>query len=232
VDPKLKARIAAVTAKRARTFLDHVLKHGKVTTDELKRVYGYSHPPRAARDVREEGIPLLTTSEPGPDGRAMAVYTIDESVQFYSTKAGRRAFPKSLKDALLARDGERCALCGGRFPPGALQVDHRIPYEVGGDADTIDGADFMLVCGSCNRAKSWSCEHCPNWTAKVLATCGSCLWASPLAYAHVATDNKRRLDVVWEGDEVGDYDELAKRGDVRAAVKELVRRTLRGDPKG
>jgi len=46
-----------VTAKRPRTVIDHILKYGYITTQELKDQYGYNHPPRAARDVREQGIP-------------------------------------------------------------------------------------------------------------------------------------------------------------------------------
>lgn len=48
----------AVTAKRPRTVIDHILKYGHITTEELKEKYGYNHPPRAARDVKEQGIPL------------------------------------------------------------------------------------------------------------------------------------------------------------------------------
>lgn len=47
-----------VTAKRPRTVIDHILKHGFVTTQELKDKYGCNHPPRAVRDVKENGIPI------------------------------------------------------------------------------------------------------------------------------------------------------------------------------
>lgn len=47
----------AVTAKRPKTVIDHILKYGQITTEELKEKYGYNHPPRAVRDVRESGIP-------------------------------------------------------------------------------------------------------------------------------------------------------------------------------
>ena len=35
-----------VLAKRAKTVIDHILKHGHITTEELKNLYGYDHPPR------------------------------------------------------------------------------------------------------------------------------------------------------------------------------------------
>ena len=57
----------------------------------------------------------------------------------------------------------------------------------------------MLVCGPCNRAKSWSCEHCPNWLPKEHPVCENCYWATPLAYQHVATKNIRHTEIVWEG---------------------------------
>ena len=59
----------SVTDKRPKTVIDHILTHGHITTDELKSQYGYNHPPRAARDVRERGIPLETFRVVGPDGR-------------------------------------------------------------------------------------------------------------------------------------------------------------------
>lgn len=50
----------SVTAKRPRTVIQHILESGFITSEELKNKYGYNHPPRAARDVREYGIPLVT----------------------------------------------------------------------------------------------------------------------------------------------------------------------------
>ncbi|HNU03736.1 MAG TPA: HNH endonuclease, partial [Anaerolineae bacterium] len=72
--PELIARCRAVTAKRPRTVIDHILTHGHITTEELKELYGYNHPPRAARDVREQGIPLETFRVTGSDGRKIGAY--------------------------------------------------------------------------------------------------------------------------------------------------------------
>ena len=52
--------LRSVTARRPKTVIDHILQHGFVTTEELRDLYGYNHPPRGARDVRELGIPLET----------------------------------------------------------------------------------------------------------------------------------------------------------------------------
>ena len=64
----------SVTAKRPKTVIDHVLEHGYITTEELKEKYGYDHPPRAARDVRELGIPLETFRVEASSGRRIGAY--------------------------------------------------------------------------------------------------------------------------------------------------------------
>jgi len=235
VPPELLRQIEAVKAKRPKTVLDHILKHGSITTDELKEQYGYDHPPRAARDVREHGIPLKTTMVTSSDGRRMAAYTLDLEAVADAKRGGRRAFPKELKDTLVQRDGERCALCGTPYPARALQIDHRVPYEVGGDVAELDPADFMLVCGSCNRAKSWSCEHCDNWTTiKEVAHCEGCYWASPTSYSHMALEERRSLTLSWVGEEAVEYDTLGERAaaegeELAAYVKDALRRLSERD---
>ena len=230
VPPELLTLIESVTARRPRTVLMHILAHGQITTDELKEQYGYNHPPRAARDVREHGIPLKTVRVTGPDGRSIAAYTLDlEAAATGGRIGGRRAFPKVLKDTLVARDGERCAICGAPFPARHLQIDHRIPYEVGGDAEELDPAAFLLVCGSCNRAKSWSCEHCKNWTeVKDPMLCITCIWASPHQYEHIALEHRRSLTVTWVGDEVDEHDSIVGQAAADGVdVHEFVKATLR-----
>ena len=45
-----------------------------ITTEDLEKEYGYNHPPRAARDVRETGIPLETFSVKSSSGKSIAAY--------------------------------------------------------------------------------------------------------------------------------------------------------------
>ena len=109
-----------------------------------------------------------------------------------------------------------------------------MPYEVDGDdeAGTLNPDDFMLLCGSANRAKSWSCEHCENWTAKKdKKICLSCYWAYPEDYSHVAMRQIRRLDLIWEGDDVTSYNRLKEDAAAYGAslpefVKEIIRKQL------
>ena len=69
--------------------------------------------------------------------------------------------------------------------------------------------EYMLLDGSCNRAKSWSCEHCENWKSlKDKEVCGTCYWASPEEYKHIAMKQSRRIDLVWNDEETDSYDAL------------------------
>jgi hypothetical protein len=206
------AKLHAVTAKRAKTVIDHILKYGQITTEELKEVYHYNHPPRAARDVREQGIPLEVVKVKATDGRTIAAYRFqDAAVVRGATQSGRRNFPKRFKKLLLEHYGLKCSLCSLECDASFLQIDHRVPYEVGGEAlGELRVEDYMLVCRTCNRGKSWVCEHCPNWTTdKRPEVCRVCFWCQPMSYTHVATLQVRRLDLTWRGKEVAEYDLLA-----------------------
>lgn len=230
ISPALRAAIEKITAKRPRTVLDHILKYGYITTDELKQMYGYNHPPRAARDVREQGIQLETFGMIGPDGRRMAAYKFADKPFFDSKRGGRRALTKKLKTALLVRDGEQCQLCRGKFPGNTLQIDHKIPYEVSGDTEgELQPEHFMLLCGSCNRAKSWACEHCENWRGiKDPAICDTCMFTSPDRYQHIAMKQKRQLMLNWDGEAVQDYDILSQAASAEGQqLEEYVKRILK-----
>ncbi len=68
----------SIATKRPKTVIDHILAHGSITTEELKVIYGYSHPPRAIRDVREHGISITTFRVTGSDGRKIAAYRFSD----------------------------------------------------------------------------------------------------------------------------------------------------------
>ena len=220
--PEYVARLRAVTDKRARTFITALLERGVLSTEELEEL-GYKHPPRAARDVRELGFPLITTRVTANDGRSIGAYAFADPAEVSGgVLAGRKAFPKSLKTAMIAAGGERCAACYEPYEERYLQIDHRVPFHVGRDDGTNDPRDFQLLCGSDNRAKSWGCEHCPNWTTRDVETCQTCYWSDPGDYQHVATRPERRAVVVWSGSEVASYDSAVERaGNPEALIDEL-----------
>jgi hypothetical protein len=200
----------SVAAKRPKTVIDHILKHGHISTEELKTRYGYDHPPRAARDVRELGIELETFRVASASGRKIAAYRFaDPTRKQFRRFSGRTGLSKRIKDQLIQKYGCRCFIYLETLDERDLQIDHRVPYEVAGEAEELKVDDFMLLCGSANRAKSWSCEHCENWKSiKDKRICLSCYWAFPESYRHVAMRQIRRIDLIWQGEEVEQYETL------------------------
>lgn len=203
-------RLNAITDKRPATVIRHIIKHGFITTEELAIKYGYEHAPRAARDVRERGINLETYRVKSSDGRNIAAYRFGNPV-FVDNKiskvAGRTALSQALKKALLDKYGSVCFIYLQPIEERLLQVDHRIPYEVAGEqSDNIDC--YMLLSPSANRAKSWTCEHCPNWTIKDVNFCQSCFWAHPENYSHIAGKEERQIIITFTDSEIDDYEQL------------------------
>ena len=210
-------RLQAVSNLRPRRVIDHILEHGFVTTEELRTVYGYDHPPRAARDVREQGIPLETFRVRSTQGRSIGAYRFADPSQVRADRiGGRRAFSREFKNRLLQASDSKCYVCSQIYEGRYLQIDHRVPYEVSGEPASGERVveEYMLLCGSCNRAKSWSCEHCPNWLEEKSADiCNDCYWGRPESYRHIALRVIRRLDVIWAEDEVEHDERLRQRAE-------------------
>jgi hypothetical protein len=202
----------SVTGRRARTVIEHILTYGFITTEELAEQYGYKHPPRAARDVREQGVPLVTFRVTSKDGRTIGAYKFGDPADIRHDRfGGRKVISKDFKDDLLHAQDHICQICLGHFDARYLQVDHRVPYEIAGDIEPHEREieKYMLLCGSCNRAKSWSCEQCPNWTdEKSPDVCATCYWAFPENYEHIAMQPFRRVALTWTGGETEAFDRL------------------------
>ena len=89
----------------------------------------------------------------------------------------------------------------------------------------------MLLDASSQRAKSWSCEHCANFLElHDPSVCRTCFWASPESYEHVAMQDQRRVDLVWQGvKEVREYVRIAQAAaDAQQPLAEYIKRQLRG----
>ncbi len=227
------ALLESVTAKRPRTVIQHILKNGYITSQELKDVYGYNHPPRAVRDVREYGIPLITYRVQGADGRSIAAYKFgnpDDTKNVLSKASGRTVLSKALKQALIEKYGAKCFIYLEKMDDAVLQVDHRVPYEIGGEHDEKDIDYFMLLSPSANRAKSWTCEHCINWEKKDNDFCLRCFWAYPNDYDHVAGRAEKAVSIIFTGDEIEDYNRLVKLSSeetAQATIKAIIHEYLK-----
>lgn len=207
---KILNRLNAITDKRPSTVIQHIIKHGYITTEELASKYGYEHAPRAARDVRERGVNLVTYRVKSSDGRSIAAYKFGDPV-FVDNKiskvGGRTALSQALKKALINKYGAVCFVYLQPMEERLLQIDHRVPYEIGGEqTDNIDC--YMLLSPSANRAKSWTCEHCPNWTIKDIEFCSNCFWAHPENYSHIAGREERQIVITFSDNEIENYNQL------------------------
>jgi len=169
------------------------------------------------------------------DGRKIGAYRFgDPRKARFSELRGRTALTKQLKKKLIELHGCRCAIYLEKFEERLLQIDHRIPFEVAGNekARMADLNSYMLLCGSANRAKSWSCEHCVNWQdLKKPGICLRCYWAYPEDYDHIAMLQKRRADIIWSGEEIAVYDRLRRRTmelgkDIPKYIKEIIKKNL------
>ena len=92
-----------------------------------------------------------------------------------------------------------------------------------------DTSAYMLLDASSQRAKSWSCEHCPNFLKlRDPGVCKSCFWAYPESYQHIAMQQIRRTDIVWKEDDVSVHDRLKTQADrAGISISELILRLAR-----
>jgi len=236
IDPRILALCEKVTAKRPRTMIDHIIKHGSITTEEIQDLYGYDHPPRAIADVKDAGIPIKPSKVRSErTGRKIAIYRFGRPEDIVEGRiGGRKAFPKRFKDILIERYGARDAITGERLEPRYLQIDHRVPYRVAGDSTNDESRpdEYMLLDASSQRTKSWSCEQCRNWRKdRDESVCRSCFWAFPEDYTHIAGEHVRRIDIEWRGSEIEVFERIRIRAErknttVAAFIKRLLKRKL------
>jgi hypothetical protein len=233
-DPKARyVELLTTLGKRPRTVLEIILRKGEVSTYELGQL-GYDQPPRAAQDLKEHGVRLKTRFDKHPETNArMAIYMLaDDSDEVSGSFTGRVAFPKKFREELLDHFKYRCNICNTEYNGRSLQLDHRVPYILGGEANQFRIADFQTLCNSHQRAKSWECEHCNNRISADAKVCANCYWAIPDGpYQHVAMREERRLDLTFVGAEASVYKSLqtrAKRENkaVSAVAKEAIKKGI------
>ena len=232
IDKKVLELASKVTAHRPKILIDHIIKHGFVTTEELKEQYGYNHPPRVAGDVRDQGVPLETFKVTGSDGRKIAAYRFGDPSKIEDGKlGGRKILPKQLKKDLVESFGARCSITSEAYDESHLQIDHRIPYRVTGDDTSTarNPADFMLLSGSAQRQKSWACEHCENYlNKKDINICKTCYWAYPENFTHIGTKEERRVDITFSGKELKLYEHLKESADKNnSTIQEEIKKILK-----
>jgi len=83
---------------------------------------GYNHPPRAIKDVTDQGLPLVRSWSKGRGGRKMASYAFGDPSNIRNDRVGGRlVFSKEFKDQLIQSHGSKCAICSARLDARYLQ---------------------------------------------------------------------------------------------------------------
>lgn len=234
IDPEVRKLaleyIDRVKSGRGVLALKAMMEQGSVTTEDLKNL-GYDHPPRAIADVRDNGIPIVREFDRSSVGKRMARYRLGTAEQIRVGQVGRTNFSKKFRQALLNAYGPLDGITGARHDPRSLQIDHRVPYRVAGDAGlaTNDVSAFMLLDAKSNRAKGFSCQNCRNFIElRDPSICRTCFWAYPDDYSHVAMEDIRRADIVWQGAEIADYERLKRQAEEEGlSIQDLLKRSGR-----
>ena len=96
---ELLAAAAKVTTRRGKILVEHILKHGSVSTEDLESIYGLTDAAAAARDVKDAGASFAKATGKGrKTGRQMAIYTFgDPSLIRGDRFQGRKALAKGFK---------------------------------------------------------------------------------------------------------------------------------------
>lgn len=208
IPPELLKKMKSVTGKRPRVLLDLLERQESVSTEQLESL-GYTHPPRVAGDVKEQGIPIVRIPARDSNGRAIGAYMLGDPEEIRENMGGRKAFTKEFRQQMFAHYGSKSTISGAPYPDRVLQIDHRVPFQVGGDPATDDVKHYMLLDASQQRAKSFSCETCRNLREEKSAdVCRRCFWASPEDYDHIATEQRRRVELEWVGNDVDAFENI------------------------
>ena len=108
-------------------------------------------------------MPIVTSRIKGSDGKTIAAYEFGDISEVPLSKVhSRTQLSDALKNELIELHGSKCSIYRVDLPKEELQIDHRIPYEIGGEPEDKNANGYMLLCSSANRKKSNSCENCDN----------------------------------------------------------------------
>jgi hypothetical protein len=221
----------SIKNKRARVVIDHILKKGFITTGELEEKYGYNHPPRAARDVREAGIPLETFRVKDKNSKSIAAYKFGDLNKVQKNRlSGRTVLSKEFKKSLYQLHKGKCFICSGRFESRYLQTDHRIPYELQVMSHQSKRI-LMALCCFVARVIERNHGHANIGSIgkkkKILPFAKNVIGGSPENYLHIALRSIRRLDIHWEEHEIKSYDRIKALADrEKTSLPDFVKKVL------
>lgn len=89
-------------------------------------------------------------------GHYCPVFFVNEP--FTETSEKRRItrhIPRAMLLRIIRRDNQTCQICGQHLMEDEIEIDHKIPYSLGGASDE---SNLRVVCRKCNRKKRYDVE--------------------------------------------------------------------------
>ena len=71
-------RLNSVTAKKPRAVIQHILKHGSITSEEMQTIYGDKNPGKTIYSIRQRGIPIANSYVKSSQGKSIASYSFGD----------------------------------------------------------------------------------------------------------------------------------------------------------
>lgn len=154
-----------------RTILEMLWGMEWVSSKDILGKTGQAEYARRIRELRGEfGYPIAQRTVGGEHH-----YRLEGRTPAFSTRR-RKYFSDKDKREIVARDGFRCNICRQEGDGVQLMWDHRIPFDCGGETDSLNG---QILCVTCNNIKRRACGSCAK------ETCEGCLFAYPEKGMHL-----------------------------------------------
>ncbi len=97
-------RLNSVTAKKPRAVIQHILKHGSITSEEMRTLYGDEKPSKTIYSVRQRGIPIANRHVKSTQGTSIVSYSFGDPADLdgaTSPKAKRAAYSREFRKMIL-----------------------------------------------------------------------------------------------------------------------------------
>jgi hypothetical protein len=201
-NPAFKAEGRRKLPSRAVALGLKIVSKGGFTCKEMRKTDGEPQHTWAAKDDLNRYIPVDGSEK--AEGNSVRYQFDFDAIR----KIGKVLRDAELRDLLSERDRasiikyhkSACAFCA--HVGTKLQVDHPVPFRLGGNIKSKDPTGYLVVCAPCNRRKDKSCVDCPNMNGvRDPTTCSRCYWASPNDYDHIETKPYKQVLVMFTTDE-------------------------------
>ena len=151
---------------RAKVAADLLIRKRVVNKFDFEKTsVPVSQVPRAIRDLKGHGIPIISLERINvPQSKSkVSQYALGDAKDIEANqKYGRQYNPSGMKRRLARLHGSVCVFCGKHLEPKERELDHKLPIEIFGElspAERLNPDNYQLVCRNCNRLKREATSH-------------------------------------------------------------------------